>query len=511
MQLTHLLSARQEVALVEDGDALVLRGPGRQSPLNDLAPAVRAALLSLWSQPATEDELADVALSRDGAESLPRLYFELERLSMRALIYRSLAAEGRLMLTLAPMAPGWRFELEELPPGRLYELSRFAYCHRSQGHLVVESAVSSVRAIVNDPSVGLLIAALGAPTSVDALARCWPGCHASVVAGCLAYLVAAELVVAAGQAGGMDQQSQSHLDQYELHDMIFHTRTRSGYRDGPIGATFRFRDSRPPQPAIKANPWETTVQLDIPDLSRLEKEDVPLTHVLESRRSVRAHGDRPVSVRELGAFLYRTARIRSFTPIDRSAGLLYETTSRPYPSGGATYDLEVYLTVNDCEGLRRGIYYFDPANHRLAMVTDRERFVDALARHAAQSCGEPLAPQVLLTFTSRFARLSWKYSAISYALALKNVGVLYQTMYLVATAMGLAPCALGSGDSSLFAEATGLDRFEELPVGEFILGSSPDAGVEDDRSRMLRRDRGGAALSAQADRQRQPNPRQRPE
>jgi hypothetical protein len=46
-------------------------------------------------------------------------------------------------------------------------------------------------------------------------------------------------------------------------------------------------------------------------------------------------------------------------------------------------------------------------------------------------------------------------------------------MYCVATAMGLAPCALGAGDPAAFAAATGLDPLGEGTVGEFILGSRP--------------------------------------
>jgi SagB-type dehydrogenase family enzyme len=72
---------------------------------------------------------------------------------------------------------------------------------------------------------------------------------------------------------------------------------------------------------------------------------------------------------------------------------------------------------------------------------------------------------------SRFQRLGWKYNAIAYAATLKNVGVLYQTMYLVATAMDLAPCGLGSGNSDLLAEAAGLDDLNESSVGELMLGS----------------------------------------
>ena len=44
-------------------------------------------------------------------------------------------------------------------------------------------------------------------------------------------------------------------------------------------------------------------------------------------------------------------------------------------------------------------------------------------------------------------------------------------MYLTATAMELAPCAIGTGDSDLFARASGLDYYEETSVGEFALGS----------------------------------------
>jgi hypothetical protein len=44
-------------------------------------------------------------------------------------------------------------------------------------------------------------------------------------------------------------------------------------------------------------------------------------------------------------------------------------------------------------------------------------------------------------------------------------------MYLAATAMGLAPCAVGAGDSELFAQAAQTDYRVETSVGEFLLGS----------------------------------------
>jgi SagB-type dehydrogenase family enzyme len=80
-------------------------------------------------------------------------------------------------------------------------------------------------------------------------------------------------------------------------------------------------------------------------------------------------------------------------------------------------------------------------------------------------------PQIVLVTTARVQRLMWKYEGLGYAMILKNAGVLTGLMYLVATAMGLAPCALGAGDSAAFAAMSGLDPLVEPAVADFLLGS----------------------------------------
>jgi oxazoline/thiazoline dehydrogenase len=77
----------------------------------------------------------------------------------------------------------------------------------------------------------------------------------------------------------------------------------------------------------------------------------------------------------------------------------------------------------------------------------------------------------VLIVTARFGRVMWKYHAIGYSLVLKHVGVLYQTIYLVATAMGLAVCGLGGGDAGDFATASGLPYHAEGSVGELVIGT----------------------------------------
>jgi SagB-type dehydrogenase family enzyme len=97
--------------------------------------------------------------------------------------------------------------------------------------------------------------------------------------------------------------------------------------------------------------------------------------------------------------------------------------------------------------------------------------VEELLKNASQSTGQKYMPQVLIVIAARFQRLAWKYESMAYAAMLKHVGVLYQTMYLVATAMGLAPCGLGGGNSDLFVKAARTDYYAETSIGEFTLGS----------------------------------------
>ena len=91
--------------------------------------------------------------------------------------------------------------------------------------------------------------------------------------------------------------------------------------------------------------------------------------------------------------------------------------------------------------------------------------------------GAPAAPQILITIAARFGRTSWKYSSIAYALILKDVGVLIQTLYMMATDMGLGGCAIGSVNIDLFAKMTGIEFHVEGPVGQFAIGGGTKPGA----------------------------------
>jgi SagB-type dehydrogenase family enzyme len=150
-----------------------------------------------------------------------------------------------------------------------------------------------------------------------------------------------------------------------------------------------------------------------------------------------------------------------------------EFAPRPYPAAGGLYELELYPVVNHCEGVDPGIYHYEPLSHSLEQLSAMTGMVPELVRRAA--LGAEISPdhvQVLIVIAARFQRIAWKYSPLAYSLILKNVGVLLQTLYLTATAMRLAPCALGNGDSDLFARIAGTSYYDETSVGEFLLGSA---------------------------------------
>ena len=367
----------------------------------------------------------------------------------------------------------------------LVQLSRLALIRRCGDELAIEAPATGARALLRHPGLGLLATGLSAPTSVAELTTgvsAQTGIPAAGLRAALELLAGAQLVdVGKPHADGRPRfgsEDDEVLRQWELADLYFHSRSCLGRTDAPFGGQFPFTGQIEPQPTVRELPEGPIIALPRPAFTDVVARDAPLLEVMESRRSVRSYGSTPMNLDQLGEFLYRVGRVRgSFGPRP-TAGMPYAATTRPYPCGGGAYELELYLTVRRCEGLAPASYFYDPAEHRLVQLPTGEEHRRQLLTTASMSAGGTVVPDILITMTSRFQRVSWKYQAIAYAVTLKHVGVLYQTMYLVATAMGLAPCGLGSGDSEHAGQALGLDYLRESSVGEFLLGSLPDLSDE---------------------------------
>jgi SagB-type dehydrogenase family enzyme len=192
-----------------------------------------------------------------------------------------------------------------------------------------------------------------------------------------------------------------------------------------------------------------------------------LFDVLENRKSIRDYSDHYVSLKELSHFLYTSARIKKI--VKSPEGIV---TRRPYPSGGARYPLEIYVVNNNVKGIQRGIHFYDPLKHRMVLLNKNQiyqkKFNTFLLDVQSPLLKRP--PDVAFIITAVFARTMWKYRNIGFSLIMSDLGCLYQTMYLVATEMNLAPCPLGKTYEELVRDWLKLNWFEESHVGTFLLG-----------------------------------------
>ena len=210
-----------------------------------------------------------------------------------------------------------------------------------------------------------------------------------------------------------------------------------------------------------------------------------MANLLRARHSTRSfEGRRPILLGELAGFLDGAARVHSRATMQLDlggGGPLVAYAARPYPSAGAAYELELYLAVDKCEGLARGFYHYDAGAHALLAIEVQSTDLEAMLQGAEFAMGASGLPQILITIAARFGRVAWKYSSLAYALILKDVGVLMQTLYLMAGEAGLGGCAIGSADIALFAKMTGMEFHVEGPVGQFALGRV--ANLQDGRNR----------------------------
>jgi SagB-type dehydrogenase family enzyme len=479
LSVSLLLSLREGATAERSGsDGVAVEGHGLRLLMRPVHPAVAEALLRLAPPGCDADLLADEILSAGGAESLAAWYYTVERLERRGLVNRTVRSGERRLATLMAVSttPVMFGRPDHVPPRRRYRLSRFAYLRRDGDVMVLESPTAHARVILHDPAASALAASLAVDSTLSELTERASHLPPDAVREVLGLVARAGLVEhwEVGRADG-DEPVPTAVDAWEFHDLLFHARTRRGRTDAPFGGTYRLAGRMAAPAPVRPIPDGAALPLFRPDLSQLEERDPPLVRVVEARRSQRIYGERPLDAQQLGEFLYRVARVREQQDVELETPrgpMRVAMVSRPYPSGGGLYELEFYAAVAACDGVEPGLHYYEPRGHALVRIRARTAEVEGLFRDAAESAGiSPDAIQVLLIVSARLPRVAWKYASMAYALVLKHVGVVLHSMYLAATAMDLAPCALGAGDSDLFARAAGTDYYAETSVGEFLLGS----------------------------------------
>jgi SagB-type dehydrogenase family enzyme len=398
----------------------------------------------------------------------------VRRLARRGLLEYRLGdpRKGKDRVVIEPQVPDYWPRTLKLNGSDKIVLSRFAYLRRRGNEMVLESPRAGALFRIYDPNISAALTLLSTPQTLNKIRRQsgFPGVE---LLGLLLDCQILFKVDAAGGDGLRANEGDDNLVVWDFHDLLFHTHSTEGRQANPLGGLYPYAAVMPPPPAIRPRwPGKT---IDLRKLSAAPSQAIsPIAKLLRERHSTRSFDDtQPITLVELSRFLDSAARIQSRwkSRLDLGGGgPVIAYTTRPYPSGGSSYELELYLAVANCEGLARGFYHYDADRHALVPIGVRAQDFDASLAAAEFAMDAPGAPQILITIAARFDRISWKYSSIAYSLILKDVGVLIQTLYMMATDMGLGGCAIGTNNIDLFAKMTGIEFHIEGPVGQFAIG-----------------------------------------
>jgi SagB-type dehydrogenase family enzyme len=438
---------------------LSLRSAPTVNDENSIGGMMTAILRRIAEEPQCA-EIIERQIVESGQGSRPMFWYVLDLLARGDFLEVALHADGRCLLVVSGALP----MLLPREERRQLMLSRFASIRRIESSLVLETPFSHTSLKLMSDEAATICSRLAGGASPKELGALLP--H-------LDYLVIQEIIKAFEAVKALEEsktvEPEDSLTQWEHHDLLFHARTR-GRMGGFRGGTYRFLGKRPPTSAIPKRLFGPSIHLK---KAAKSSQLADLEIVLSNRRSIRSYG-KPITSDLLGTFLQQVGRTNAILPEEPDEGRFYDTAIGPYPSGGACHELELYPIINRCTGLSPGAYWYDGVFDRLSFIQASDSASERLLTRASHSMGiHPNKPDILICIAARFGRVNWKYEGISYATVLKDVGVLLQTMYLVATAMGLAPCAIGAGESQDFVEITKIHHFEEDAVGEFALGSSP--------------------------------------
>ncbi len=460
------LSLRSDVEIINDETSLRFKTDTLLKTFSKQTDFVHHIFQDLKTLGDSENELLEKVIEKEGFEGLMGFTYILKSIDSLGFLNYHFSLEENSQIKLVKLSS--HFEYQKFLPkeNEYYRLSKMSLIRKEGTVFVFESPLAKCRIEFNTPSVANLILSLFEPTLINN----WINQYQSKKEEMhllLEFLYNTECLQQTDEQKELKEDNLNNPEAYwEFHDLYFHSRSRLGRHNNAYGGTFPFGEKTIIPPTFKKVESKTRIDLYKPDIQMLMSNDISLTKAIEQRKSIREHGSNPITAEQLGEFLYRTNRVSEVVLHEQ-----IEYSKKIYPSGGGLYELEIYPIINLCQSIDQGLYYYDPNTHQLALLKEYGAEIQTIIGLSAKTVAMEGLPQVTFVITARFQRLAHKYRSVTYALILKHVGVLYQQMYLVATSMNLAPCALGGGDSDLFVKMASLNYIEESSVGEFLLGT----------------------------------------
>lgn len=207
--------------------------------------------------------------------------------------------------------------------------------------------------------------------------------------------------------------------------------------------------------------WKKTYFKEYPRLDKILLPDphsldgVSLGKVLSGRRSTRDFSYKKISVEEISNVLFHSAGLR------KNVGI----ASRPYPSAGARYPMELYIISQKCD-IPQGVYHYNLRSHSLEVLLE-----SSTLQLSSYFSGELVkTASVYILISAVFWRNMIKYGERGYRHILAEAGHIAQNFYLVSEALGLGVCALGGYADDKINKILDIDGLEESVVYVLALG-----------------------------------------
>jgi putative peptide maturation dehydrogenase len=203
--------------------------------------------------------------------------------------------------------------------------------------------------------------------------------------------------------------------------------------------------------------------------------DDGLYELLRRRRTTR-RWDREtrMTIEQLSLLLYYVFGCHGYATMFGDDVMLKRTS----PSGGGLHPVGTYPLISNVDDVDPGLYHYNVREHSLELLSPlSER--DAMLLATDFMCGQTYfgSAHVVFVLAARFYRSYWKYRKHqkAYTAVLMDAAHLSQTLYLVATELGLGAFVTAAINSADVDRRLGLDGYAEGAIA--IAG----CGVPSDR------------------------------
>ncbi|MEO0113967.1 MAG: SagB/ThcOx family dehydrogenase [candidate division WOR-3 bacterium] len=181
---------------------------------------------------------------------------------------------------------------------------------------------------------------------------------------------------------------------------------------------------------------------------------ISVEEALKDRRSVRSYKNEPLTLEEVSQLLWACQ------------GKTAEWGGRTAPSAGATYPLDVYLVVGNVTGLASGVYKYEPDDHSIEMIKEKDVRND-LAGAAWGQAFIAKAP-ITIVLTCIYRRTTGRYGERGVRYVHMEAGHCGQNVHLQCETMGLGTVMVGAFSDERVKEILGIkaEPLYIIPIGK---------------------------------------------